>query len=67
MDTSKIVTSINLEIGLLNSARPFCRKYVWKVKAKIPPKHRTNEKMKPCDVCLETNINPQRMKSKSGK
>jgi len=49
---------MHFEIGLLNSLRPFLRKYVWLAKAKIPPKQRMNEKRRPDAECLETNINP---------
>jgi hypothetical protein len=58
---------MNFDMGLLNSARPFLRKYVWTVNAKIPAKQRINEKTKPHDECLESSINPQRIKSNRGK
>jgi len=67
MDTSKVATSMNLEMGLLNSALPFLKKYVWTVKAKIPPIESATEKMRPDDECLETSINPQRIRNKRGK
>jgi hypothetical protein len=57
MDTSSIATSIHFEMGLLNSLRPFLRKYVWITKAKMPPKERINEKMRPDAECMETSIN----------
>jgi len=67
MDTSKVATSMNLEMGLLNSGRPFLKKYVWTVNAKKPPIESTTERMRPNDECLETNINPQRIRNKRGK
>jgi hypothetical protein len=58
MDTNSIAARIHFEMGLLNSLRPLLRKYVWITKAKIPPKQRMNEKMRPDAECLETRINP---------
>jgi hypothetical protein len=49
---------MNFEMGLSNSFRPFLRKYVWIEKAKIPPKHRINENIRPDNECLETKTNP---------
>jgi hypothetical protein len=58
MDTINIAASMNFEIGLSNSFRPFFRKYVWIEKAKIPPKHKINENIRPDNDGLETKTNP---------
>ena len=67
MDTTRIATSMSFEMGLSNSLRPFLMKYVWIEKAKMPPKHKINENIKPENDCLETKINPYRTKNNSGK
>jgi len=54
-------------MGLLNSLRPFLIKYVWIAKAKIPPKHKSNENIKPGKDCLYTKINPYKIKNNTGK
>jgi hypothetical protein len=58
MDTISTAASMNFEMGLLNSLRPFLRKYVCIEKAKMPPKHSINENIRPDDECLETKPNP---------
>jgi hypothetical protein len=67
MDTISVAISMSFEMGLSNSFRPFLRKYVWIEKAKMPPKHKINENIRPDIECLETKINPYRTKSNSGK
>jgi len=58
MDTISTAASMNFEMGLSNSFRPFLRKYVWIEKAKMPPKHRINENIRPDNEGLETKTNP---------
>lgn len=43
---------MNFEIGLLNSFRPFFRKYVWMENANRPVKHKIKENIKPVSDCL---------------
>nr|WP_167880909.1 hypothetical protein [Methanococcoides sp. AM1] len=50
-DRIKVATRMNNEIGILNSSLPFLIKYIWAVKAKIPPRLRTNENNNPVKDC----------------
>ena len=50
--------SMNFEIGLSNSFRPFLRKYVCIENAKIPERHNIKENIRPDKEDLATNTNP---------
>jgi hypothetical protein len=65
-DTIKVAIRMNSDIGTLNSSRPFLMKYIWAVNAKIPPKLKTNENIRPVKDCWKTKTSPYNTKNIKG-
>jgi hypothetical protein len=66
MDRIKIPAIIPIEIGVLNSFRPFLIKCMWKKKAKNPAKHNTTEIIMPIkDICI-TSFKPYNIRNNIG-